>query len=52
MKQETCGAGAVYLSSGREKSGFHRVDFELCPNQILEKSLWNSFIICDALYML
>ena len=45
MKQETCGAGGVYLSSGREISGFHRVDFELCPNQILEKSLWNSFII-------
>ena len=45
MKQETCGAGGVYLSSGREKSGFHCVDFEICPNQILEKSLWNSFII-------
>ena len=45
MKQETCGAGGVYLSSGREKSGFHRIDFDLRPNQILEKSLWNSFII-------
>ena len=45
VKQETLGAGGVYLSSGREKSGFHRVDFDLCPNQILEKSLWNSFII-------
>ena len=45
MKQETCGAGGVYLSSGREKSGFRRVDFDLRPNQILEKSLWNSFII-------
>ena len=45
MKQETYGAGGVYLSSGREKLGFHRVDFDLCPNQILEKSLWNSFII-------
>ena len=45
MKQETCGAGGVYLSSGREKSGFRHVDFDLCPNQILEKSLWNSFII-------
>ena len=39
MKQETCGAGGVYLSSGREKSGFRRVDFEICPNQISEKSL-------------
>ena len=45
VKQETLGAGEVYFSSGREKSGFHRVDFDLCPNQILEKSLWNSFII-------
>ena len=45
VKQETCGAGGVYLSSGREKLGFRRVDFDLCPNQILEKSLWNSFII-------
>ena len=45
MKQETCGASGVYLSSGREKSGFHWVDFYLRPNQILEKSLWNSFII-------
>ena len=42
MKQETCGAGGVYLSSGRENSGFRRVEFDLCPNQ---KSLWNSFII-------
>ena len=42
MKQETCGAGGVYLSSGREKSGFRRVDFDSRPNQILEKSLWNS----------
>ena len=38
MKQETCGAGGVYLSSGREKSGFHHVDFELCPNQILRNA--------------
>ena len=45
MKQETLGAGGVYLSSGREKSGFRRVDFDLRPNQISEKSLWNSFII-------
>ena len=45
MKQETCGAGGVYLSSGREKSGFRRVDFDSRPNQISEKSLWNSFII-------
>ena len=45
VKQETCGAGGVYLSSGREKLGFRRVDFDSCPNQILEKSLWNSFII-------
>ena len=52
MKQETCGAGGVYVSNGREKSGFHHVDFELRPNQILEKSLWISFIICDALYTL
>ena len=37
MKQETCGAGGVYLSSGREKSGFRRVDFDLRPNQISEK---------------
>ena len=45
MKREMCGAGGVYLSSGREKSEFRRVDLDLCPNQILEKSLWNSFII-------
>ena len=45
MKQETSGAGEVYFSNGRQKSGFRRVDFDLCPNQILEKSLWNSFII-------
>ena len=45
MKQETCGAGGVYLSSGREKWGFRRVNFDVRPNQILEKSLWNSFII-------
>ena len=31
-----CGAGGVYLSSGREKSGFSRVDSKLCPNQISE----------------
>ena len=37
MKQETCGAGGVYLSSGREISGFRRVDYDLCPNQISEK---------------
>ena len=37
MKQETCGAGGVYLSSGREKSGFRRVDFDLHPNKISEK---------------
>jgi len=36
VKQEACGAGRVYLSSGREKSGFRRVDFEICPNQILK----------------
>ena len=41
MKQETCGAGGVYLSSGRERWGFRRVDFEICPNQISEKSLSN-----------
>ena len=52
MKQETCGAGGVYLSSGREKSGFRRVDFDLRPNQILEKSLWNSFIIYNDLFIL
>ena len=45
VKQETLGVGEVYFSSGREKSGFHRVDFDLRPNQISEKSLWNSFII-------
>ena len=45
VKQETCGAGGVYLSSGREISRFRRVDFDSRPNQILEKSLWNSFII-------
>ena len=49
MKQETCGAGGVYLSSGREESRFRRVDFYLCPNQILQKSLWNSFIIYNDL---
>ena len=37
MKQETFGAGEVYFSSGREKSGFRCVDFEICPNQISEK---------------
>ena len=37
MKQETCGAGGVYLSSGREKSGFRRIDFDVRPNQISEK---------------
>ena len=52
MKQETCGAGGVYLSGGREKSGFRRVDFDLCPNQISEKSLWNSFIFFNALFTL
>ena len=36
MKQETYGAGEVYLSSGREKLGFRRVDFDSCPNQILK----------------
>ena len=45
MKQETYGAGGVYFSSEREISGFRRVDCDLCPNQILEKLLWNSFII-------
>ena len=52
MKQETCGAGRVYLSSGREKSGFRRVDFDSRSNQNSEKSLWISFIICDALITL
>ena len=32
VKQETCGAGGAYLSSGREKSRFRRVDCKLCPN--------------------
>ena len=45
MKQETYGAGGVYLSSGREKSECRCVDFDSRPNQISEKSLWNSFII-------
>ena len=49
MKQETCGAGGVYLSSGREKSGFRHVDFEICPNQISEKSMCNSFIISKGI---
>ena len=52
MKQETCGAGGVYLSSRIEKSGFRRVDFDLCPNQISEKSQWNSFIIYNDLFIL
>ena len=39
MKQETCGAGVVYFTNGREKSGFRCVDFDLRPNQISEKSL-------------
>ena len=52
MKQETCGADGVYLSSGEENSGFRRVDFELRANQISEKSLWNSYIIRNALYTL
>ena len=34
VKQETCGAGGVYLCSGREKSGFRCVDFDLRPNQV------------------
>ena len=38
VKQETGGAGEVYLSSGREISGFRRVDFELCPNQIIRNA--------------
>ena len=46
------GSGGVYLSSGREKSGFRRVDFDSRPNQNSEKSLWNSFIIRNALYTL
>ena len=37
VKQETYGAGGVYLSSGREKSGFRCVDIDICPNQISEK---------------
>ena len=45
MKQETCGAGGVYFLVEEKKSGFRRVDFDLCPNKILENSLWNSFII-------
>ena len=44
MKQETCGADGVYLSSGREKSGFRRVDFDLCPNQIFRKTAAYSFM--------
>ena len=52
MKQETCGAGGVYFSSGREKSRFRRIDFDSRPNQILEKSLWNSFIIYNDLFIL
>ena len=36
VKQETFGAGEVYFSNGREKSGFHCVDFDLFPNQILK----------------
>ena len=51
VKQGTYGAGEVYFSNGREKSGFHCVDFDLCPNQILEKSLWNSFIIYNDLFI-
>ena len=48
-----CGAGGIYLSSGREKSGFRCVDFDLRPNQILEKSLWKSFIIYkEIIYIL
>jgi len=39
VKQESYGAGEVYFSSGREKSGFRRVNFELCPNQILKKTV-------------
>ena len=38
VKQETCGAGGVYLSSGREKLGFRRVDFDVRPNQNFRKS--------------
>ena len=39
VKQETYGSVELYFSYGREKSRFRRVDFELCPNQISEKSL-------------
>ena len=35
MKQETCGAGGVFFSIGREKLIFRRIYFEICPNQIL-----------------
>ena len=52
MKQETCGAGGVYLSSGREKSGFRRVDFDSRPNQILEKSLKTRVITILCLFLL
>ena len=52
MKQETLGVGEGYFSDGREKLRFRRVDFDLCPNQILEKSLWDSFIIYKDLFIL
>ena len=51
VKQETLGAGEVYFTSGREKSRFHRVYFNLCPNPVLEKSLWNSFEIYKYLFI-
>ena len=44
MKQETCGASEVYLSSGREKSVFRHVDFDLCPNQNFKIVTIESFI--------
>ena len=44
MKQETFEAGEVYLSDGREKSGFRWVDFDLCPNQIFRKTAAYSFV--------
>ena len=44
MKQETCGAGGVYLSSGREKSGFRRVDFDFLSKSNIQKVAMKSYM--------
>ena len=50
MKQEMLGAGEVYFSNGREKSGFRGIDFELCQNPIFRKATPKSFKNHNGLY--